>query len=320
MFLHVYNGWIHSHRYMCSIIDLFSTERHGFFFQLFYKNILTFPSLFSAMGEGEPCISRLALLSLGAYGSAGTTLRGCGAITHLPTAPELEGSGHLKDLWTEEETVAPSLCQEGEAGVGFSQRKGSGLLESVKKSLMLLRKLEAEASHLGRNGGSVSWWRQVVWEPKQLALILTGALWSPFELLVPNCYDFWGCAGEEKQEVFGCELKPSIGTTTYRVRLYFLGDLFDNPWQVQSLDPNKTLQSSNSSLRLNNWQRTSLVKERNVPKLLKNLSSSSHLRMRANGKCPGEEGVEPWWARSKQQSTTKAIRKIFTSWWSYLNS
>lgn len=141
MFLHVYNGWIHGHRYMCSIIDLFSTERHGLFFQLFYKNILTFPSLFSATGEGEPCISRLALLSLGAYGSAGTTLRGCGAITHLPTAPELEGSGHLKDLWTEEETVAPSLCQEGEAGVGFSQRKGSGLLESVKKSLMLLRKL-----------------------------------------------------------------------------------------------------------------------------------------------------------------------------------
>lgn len=37
--------------------------------------------------------------------------------------------------------MAPSLCQEEEAGVGFSQRRGSGLLESVKKSLMLLRKV-----------------------------------------------------------------------------------------------------------------------------------------------------------------------------------
>lgn len=46
--------------------------------------------------------------------------------------------GHLKGLQAEEETVAPSPHQVGEARVGFGQGRGPGLLESVRKSLMLL--------------------------------------------------------------------------------------------------------------------------------------------------------------------------------------
>lgn len=46
--------------------------------------------------------------------------------------------GHLKGLQAEEGTVAPSPYQVGEVGVSFGQGRHSGLLESVKKSLMLL--------------------------------------------------------------------------------------------------------------------------------------------------------------------------------------
>lgn len=168
-----------------------------------------------------------------------------------------EGERAPKGLWAEEEAVAPSPHQGGEVGVGFSQRWGLGLLESVKKLVMLLGRGKVTGHRRPAQPPRGAAGQEAEW----LALNLSGAIWSPSELLVPNCYDFWGHAGEEKQDVFGCELKPNIGTTTYRASLYFLGDLFDNLWQVQTLDPNKTLPSSNPSLRLNNWQRTNLVKE-----------------------------------------------------------
>lgn len=38
--------------------------------------------------------------------------------------------------------MAPSPHQEGEVVVGFSQRRGLGLLESMKKLVMLLRRGE----------------------------------------------------------------------------------------------------------------------------------------------------------------------------------
>lgn len=48
--------------------------------------------------------------------------------------------GHLEGLQAEKEAVAPSPCQVGEVWVGFGWGRGSGLPESVKKSLMLLSK------------------------------------------------------------------------------------------------------------------------------------------------------------------------------------
>lgn len=48
--------------------------------------------------------------------------------------------GHLEGLQAEKETVAPSPHQVGEVQVGFGRGRGPGLLGSVKKSLMLLRK------------------------------------------------------------------------------------------------------------------------------------------------------------------------------------
>ena len=89
--------------------------------------------------------------------------------------------GHLKGLQAEKETVAPSPHQVGEVRVRFGQGRGPGLLESVKKSLVLLSKGKIKSDAQDIMGLCWLLWRametdvlsgEVVQEPEWLGLTI----------------------------------------------------------------------------------------------------------------------------------------------------